>query len=159
MFYDLIPREVLLRIARTPSFNCPPRTRATYKDTAMPTRQVIPQQHFDAGGVTTLRIADQAPDSSDELHGRADRSISVNWQPERENVHRLSTIGGIAPPGTSIKGYPLGVTSTSPVRPSSFETISTHRIERRTTSARMSRILVTLIPLVSVAAWFWYRFG
>jgi hypothetical protein len=126
----------------------------------MPTRQVIPQQHFDTGGVTTLRITDEGNGLSDEVRRNADRAVSVNWNPQCDDgVYRRSTIGGIAPPGTAIQGYADPISATRAAKVSSFETISTHRIERRTTSARMSRVLVTLVPLIVFGFWFWYRYG
>jgi hypothetical protein len=120
----------------------------------MATRQVIPKEHFDTGGITTLRIVGMEPSETMVSNGehivRDDRAVSLNWDPTRELAARL---------GTVTLGDIEKSSVTTPAKPSSFKTISTHRIERRVTSARMSRVLATVLPLAALAVWFWYRFG
>ena len=120
---------------------------------AMTTRQEKTLQDMGHGESTPLRL------ESDDLDGREIRSAraaELNWHPEREIMHRRSTIGGIAPPGSAISVTRSLHEATAAMQTKAFQTVSTHSQRRSATSARRSRVLFTLLPLLLLAVWVWY---
>lgn len=118
----------------------------------MPIRQVIPKQQFDTGSIQTLNLE---PTTESHSH-RAARAGDLNWNPNNKSAHELSTIGGIAAPGTAAAASSW-VAQRSTGNTSS--TLSAHRVERRMTPARLSRVLVVVLPLAVLAMWIWSRMG
>jgi hypothetical protein len=119
----------------------------------MPIRQVIPDHPLDSDALNALRLEDEHAERREE---RAARGRDVNWNPAPETQKARCTIGGIAPPGSASF---VAARAPSDLAPFGGGGGARHRIERRSTGAKRSRMLITLVPLALITLWLWHWIG
>jgi len=128
---------------------------ARAKELVMPIRQVVPKQQFDAGSITTLRLAPMSDEPVADASSFEQVSIAApTARRERDSVVRMEIQAMAAMAQNADQGRVRRDNDEARLLAASM---SSRQIRTRSTGARRSRVLFTCAALLMLGYWFWLK--